>query len=395
MTVAISPESVVRLHRLTEVSRALTWAVSLDAVLELAADCCVDLLDVPRVLVCLEDEDGMLRVGASRGVDPERAAAFSARAIERITFDLEALFGADAAGRFLGVPIVVRGRVRGLLATWRTGPEAPSESEEWLLSALADQTALAIEGAREEKERLALEAKVDQMEQSRSATEHALRIAGHDLRTPLNSMQGYLALLASGVFGTLEPRQADIIARIQQIGTHLNSVLENVFEIARLTSRDPEIRLDAVRASDLAQQALSVVEQQANDRGLRIRLQVPDDLWLAADPDRVRQVLVHLLDNAVKYAPDGSEVEVTGAATGRDWGRIVVKDEGPGIPAGHAEAIFEPGHRVVGERDPGGTGLGLSIARELVRAMDGDLRLLSPGGPGSRFELRLRLGSPG
>lgn len=395
MTLTLSPESMVRLHRLTEVSRALTWAPSLDGVLELAADCCVDLLDAKRVVVFLEGDDGALRPGAARGVDEAALDGFSVRLDERIASHLDPLFGAGARARFLGAPIVLRGRVRGLLAVDRGTDGSLGDSEEWLLSALADQTAMALEGAREEKARVALEAQVDAMERSRSDTERALKMAGHDLRTPLNSMQGYLELLASGVFGTLEDRQVDIVHRVQQIGRHLNAVLENALEMARLSTHHGEVPLTRVRARDVAAEALAMVEPQAEKAGLRTSLEVEENLWLSADPDRLRQVLLHLLDNGVKYAPAGTAIAVRcGERTDAGWGCLLVADEGHGIPPDQAEAIFEPGHRIGGGSDPGGTGLGLSIARGLVREMGGELRLMPPDGRGATFELRLRLTSP-
>lgn len=395
MTLTLSPESMVRLHRLTEVSRALTWAPSLDGVLELAADCCVDLLDAPRVVVFLEDEHGKLRPGAARGVAAEALEGFTVHLDERITSHLDPLFGTGARERFLGAPIVLRGRVCGLLAVDRGTQGRLSDSEEWLLSALADQTAMALEGAREEKARVALEAQVDAMQRSRSDTERALKMAGHDLRTPLNSMQGYLELLASGVFGTLEDRQIDIVHRVQQIGRHLNAVLENALEMARLSTHHGDVPLTHVRARDVAAEALAMVEPRAKQAGLRTSLAIDEDLWLAADPDRLRQVLLHLLDNGVKYAPAGTSITVScGERTDTGWGCVLVADEGHGIPPDQAEAIFEPGHRLGGGPDPGGTGLGLSIARGLVREMGGDLRLMPPDGGGATFELRLRLTSP-
>jgi signal transduction histidine kinase len=323
-------------------------------------------------------------------VDDGALQDFSVRPDERIAERLEAIFGPRSAHRFLGAPIIVRGRVRGLLALDRGTESRPDDQEEWLLSALADQTALAIEGAREEKERLALEARVDAMERNRSDTERALKMAGHDLRTPLNSMQGYLELLASGVFGVLSERQVDVVLRVQQIGRHLTAVLDSAFEMARLPTFHETLALADVSGSDVVSEAVAIVQPRAVDRQQRLAVDVDAELRLSADPDRLRQVLLHLLDNAVKYAPPDSTITVAGGPDDEPgWAHLTVADEGPGIPADHAEAIFEPGHRIAHGTDPGGTGLGLSIARGLIRQMGGDLVLRPGAGRGACFEVRL------
>lgn len=394
MNMTLSRENVIRLHRLTEVSRALTWSLPLEAVLELAADCCVDLLDASRVGVLLEDDDGLLRVHASRGLDSHAADAFAARPDEHIVRHLEPLFGPGSAGRFLGAPLILGGRVRGLLAVDRGEVSNAREQEEWLLSALADQTALAIEGARGERTRRDLEARVDVMEQNRMQTIRALRMAGHDLRTPLNSMQGYLELIMNGVFGELEERQSDIIRRVLSIGRHLNAVLDNALEMARLSTRYDQPVLSDVRARTVVKQAVTIITPHAREKNLDIVFDVDHALHVHANADRLRQVLLHLLDNAVKYAPAGTTIRVTSSISPSDGcACLIVSDQGDGIPADQAEAIFEPGHRLAGPDDPGGTGLGLTIARGMLREMGGELRLLPPEGRGARFEVKVAVGN--
>jgi signal transduction histidine kinase len=166
--------------------------------------------------------------------------------------------------------------------------------------------------------------------------------------------------------------------------------------MARLSTHHGEVPLTRVRARDVAAEALAMVEPQAEKAGLRTSLEVEENLWLSADPDRLRQVLLHLLDNGVKYAPAGTAIAVRcGERTDAGWGCLLVADEGHGIPPDQAEAIFEPGHRIGGGSDPGGTGLGLSIVKHLVQSMGGEIHVESELGEGTRFTFTLRCAAGG
>lgn len=381
------------LTRLTAVSRALTYAVSLDEVLDITVDCAADLLEAPRVVLMLRDDEGLLRVRAALGCDPEAVESFREPLDETLISHLSRLLGPDAPERFLGVPLVVGGLVIGLLAVLRPEDRAPEERDDWLLSALADQASVALENARGGEGRTTLESRVAELERLRSSREDALRMIGHDLRNPLSALNGYVHLLGSEAYGPLNDAQHVAVGRLRSIAAHLESLVANVVEIGRLAAGGLELTCLPVPLPDVASSAADILQLDAQNRGVELAIDVPPDTTVVADADRLRQVLIHLLDNALKHAPAGTAVRIEAATEGEGDGAVVaiaVSDQGPGVPAEAAETIFEPYRRLEGTGGAGtGMGLGLAIARGLVQVMDGTLVLDTSASAGARFVLRL------
>ena len=396
MSATTPTDRASRMWRLTNVSRALTNASSSDSMLALTLDCAIDLLSADKAVLMLNGDDGLLHVRASRGLDADLVERFREPLDETVVQRLEALFGPSARDRFLGVPLVVRGRVIGLLAVDRGRSSPVSEDEEWLLSALADQASIALDAASHDERRSALEEQLAQMTESRANTHRALQIAGHDLRTPLNAMQGYVELLRAGVFGPVNDRQAELLERVQVVGRHFQSVLDNVLEMARLANGALNIKIAVVSIENAVRDASMMLTPAAKKKGVTITCNFDRKPMVYADPDRLRQVVLHLLDNAVKYTPIDSDVIVTTdilRENGTDWGTIRVQDAGPGIPPEKAEEAFAPYRRLYTRKvdDPGGTGLGLSIARSLTELMGGSINVLSNTEPGATFRICLPL----
>ncbi len=369
------------LARLTEASRALTYAVSIDEVLDITVECAADLLDAARVVLMLreEDEEDLLRVRASRGIDPAAAERFGEPLDETLVTRLGALLGPDARDRFLGVPLVVRGRVTGLLGVLREDAGSPTERDEWLLSALADQVGVALDHARSESTRSELEERVERLQREGARRDDALRMVGHDLRSPLSALQGYIHLLTIGAYGPVTDEQGAALERLAGIGRHLEALVSNVLDMGHLAAGTLTLEPEPVAVADIAESALAMVALDAADAGVRLEKEIPGDVAVLAAPDRLRQVLVQLLDNAVKYAPAETAVTLTAEAVrGGDSVAIRVRDRGPGVPPDQLESIFEPYRRLEPAPDSGGFGLGLSIARALVELMGGTLRV-DPG----------------
>jgi len=380
-----------RVRRLTDVSRALTYATSLDEVLALAVDCATDLLEAERGVVLLHGDDGLLHIHAHRGVPDEAVSRFQEPLDETIVARMEGVFGPRARQGFLGVPLVVGGRIRGVVAVLRGTDSAVADEEEWLLSALADQLAVALENARRGETAERLEAELKRVADVRANTERAIQIAGHDLRTPLNSIQGYLELVNSGVFGPLSDRQTEVLGRVQAIAKHLQAVLDDIMSMVLPSAQEASVR--EVSAAKIVGQAISLVSPAAQRKRIEIRTRLEEGLRVSCYPDRLRQVLIHLLDNAVKYSPPGTEVLVRSSAVQDERGtrcEITVTDQGPGIPIESAEKAFQPGERLDSPgADPGGTGLGLSIARTLIQFMGGTITLAEGASGGATFVIRL------
>jgi signal transduction histidine kinase len=394
-----------QLRKLTEISRALTYAVSTDPVLRLAADRAADLLEADRAIVMLADESGLLRVRASHGVEESALRRFGDALDEPLIERLQGLLGARLPDGYLGVPLVARGVVTGMLAVARRDGRSSTEEDEWLLSAAADQVAVALEIARlEEEVRREREVRLRAAEGADAADEasdRALATLSHDLRSPLNAIDSYAELMEMAILGPVSERQTEALGRIRMSGRHLLAVLENVLDMTRLSAGAVRIHASSVPADSVVEEAVLMVRPSAAAKTQSLTVVRAPSITLRADPDRLRQVLVNLVGNAVKYtAPSGTIRIGTSIAEsdGGRWGVIEVADTGPGIAAEQLQAIFEPYFRLPGaEADaPEGLGLGLAISRELIRKMGGDIEVDSEPGRGSTFCIRLPVaGDPG
>jgi phosphoserine phosphatase RsbU/P len=384
-----------QIRRLTEVSRALTYATSLADVLQLAVDRAAELLEAEQSVVMLTDEEGLLHVRAAHGVDGERVREFCAPLNETLISRLQGLFSSTREECFLGVPLVSHGDVTGMLAVFRSGGEASTEADEWLLSALADQTAVALENAR-------LQEEVGQQRQEHlrevrgmtKANQRALSTLAHDLRSPLNAIEAYSELLEMGLLGPVIDRQREALGRIRMSGRHLLAVLENVMELAHLTAATVRLQTRSIPVRTVIEEAVQLVLHNAKTKNQSLEVESGADPVVRADPDRLRQVLVNLLGNAIKYTPPEGSIRVRASVTeyeGVPWGTLSVSDTGPGIPPDQREAIFEPYTRLsITDAEPG-SGLGLAICREVVRHLGGSIDLESEAERGSTFTVRLQL----
>ena len=227
-----------------------------------------------------------------------------------------------------------------------------------------------------------------------------LTVMSHELRTPLNAIGGYTELMQLGIRGPVTKEQLGDLARIQHSQQHLLGLVNEVLNYAKLESGSVtfELRDVAVRESMLAAEAL--VSPQAHARGLTICVgECSSHLTVRADPEKLMQVLVNLLANAVKFTDAvhagvlPARIDVWCEAEGA-FGAYRVRDSGIGIPADKLASIFEPFTQVTSglTRPHDGAGLGLAISRDLARGMGGDLTVTSQVGEGSIFTVTLPLG---
>jgi signal transduction histidine kinase len=219
----------------------------------------------------------------------------------------------------------------------------------------------------------------------------------HELRTPLNAIGGYEELIEMGVHGPVTQEQHVALARIKANQQHLLVLITEILNFVRVESG----RMEYHNAGVLMKQALVDVAEMLSGVAHEKELTLDDPACVAeavvwADPDRVRQILVNLVMNAVKYTPSGGGAITLTCAI---LGEVVlthVTDTGPGIPAAKLESIFDPFVQLKeGSADRrGGVGLGLAISRDLAQAMGGDVTLESTVGVGSRFTLALPRARP-
>ncbi len=249
--------------------------------------------------------------------------------------------------------------------------------------------------ARREAERLRREAEAARAEAERAnkAKSEFLATMSHELRTPLNAIGGYAELLALGLHGPVTPPQREMLERIQRSQEHLLGIITSILNFARLEAGRVEYRLAAVPLAGVVRETCALMQPLLLDRQLAwsaAPASAADEGAVAcADRDKLAQVLVNLLSNAIKFTEPGGRVDVTWGRWPEGEGRVFarVRDTGRGIPADKLEAVFEPFVQVEGgrTRQHEGTGLGLSISRDLVRGMNGELRLASEAGQGSAF----------
>jgi len=334
-----------------------------------------------------------------------------------------ALLRALQFSSILVVPLVARGLTLGALTLCMTeSGRRYDETDRGLALEVAQRAALAVDNARlyreaegaradAERERREAERQRTEAERLRAAAEAAnaaksqfLSTMSHELRTPLNAIGGYTELLTLGLRGPLTDHQRQDLERIRRANQHLMALVTDILNFARLDAGQLEYRLADVELATVVADVESLIGPQLVAKGVAFdhdgcAPDTPDQPHgVRADPEKLRQVLLNLMNNAVKFTERGGRVALaceTDAAGGVVHVRVA--DTGRGIPADQLERIFEPFVQVDRHRTPEsqqGVGLGLAISRELARGMGGDLTVESTPGVGSTFTLTLPRGGP-
>ena len=376
------------LDRLTATIRALGERVDVDDLLRITVETAESLLGAQKVVLLIQDEDDRARIRAARGVSEEAASRFESALDESLFSRLARLLGADRPTSFLGMPLLVRGRVRGLLVVLLDKAKR-SERNEWLLSALADQASIALAHGLQEATNEDLASRLAELRSKGRRQEQALQVVRHDLGTPVGAIRGYLNLLERDVYGPLTPRQRTALRRIDIAVSHLEALVEEALEMSRLHSGEVVVARVPVPVRPVVEEALGMVEIVAREARVRLRADIAAGLTIRGDGGRLRQVLVHLLDNAIKHGGKDGEVLVTATGDeGRGVATLRVSDQGPGVAAERMGEIFEP-YKTFGGR--GGSGLGLAIARAVTELMGGEIGVETETSEGATFFVRLPL----
>ena len=222
-----------------------------------------------------------------------------------------------------------------------------------------------------------------------------LAMMSHELRTPLNAIIGFSEVASQKVLGPISDTYLGYFKDIHKAGRHLLGIISDILDTASIENQTLSVELAPVRAKELAAEARALVALRAAEKQLDISAVEIDDQWtIMADRLRTRQILVNLLNNAVKFTPEGGRIGIEAKQQGERLA-LIVWDTGIGIPVDQQDKVFERFYQVKSEdihsRKNEGTGLGLSVSRHLAQLMGGDLTLESTPNKGSRFTLSLPL----
>ena len=286
--------------------------------------------------------------------------------------------GSDQGLRYL--PLVAGETAFGLLVLNPPIPERDSLEDRHLVRALANQAAIALE--RADLERRSIAAAVEaEGERTRSTL---LAGISHDFRTPLTTIIGNATMLLEQAAAISEDRRITLLQTLLDEAQRLHVLTSNLLDLTRLDEHAIQLRPEWCPADELLEAAQSQLGPRL--RGHQLTVAMPPEALLWCDARLIDQVLVNLLDNAVRHSPPGGAIRVAVEVTSHQW-KLTVHDNGPGIPAGHERAIFRKFYRAAGDSDSTGKGLGLAICAAIATLHGGEIR--AENAAGARFTMLL------
>ncbi|MCS7178098.1 MAG: GAF domain-containing protein [Anaerolineae bacterium] len=295
---------------------------------------------------------------------------------------------------WMGVPLLYGDRVIGMLTVDKHEPGFYTREHARVATAFAGQAAIAMENARLyqqlEEQSAELTVALRRLQNLDRLRDQMIQNVGHELRTPLTLIQGYVELLLNDELGTLHPLQRSALQVVYERTQTLARLIGNLTALR-------SVRPEAMRIAPIAvpEGVALVVEhyaRRARNAGIEIVTRIPVDLPLIlADQEHFLLALSQLVDNAIKFSPQGGVVQIRAWAEG-EWVKIAVQDEGVGIPEEHLSHIFERFYQVNGSttRRFGGMGIGLALVWEIMEAHCGSVQVESEVGKGSTFTLSFR-----
>jgi signal transduction histidine kinase len=319
-----------------------------------------------------------------------------------------------ATESWLGVPMIARDRVIGVISVESYKKHAFTQDDVLLMTAIANQAAVAIENAQLYKDLEGLTYALEQrvMERTNELRETNLRLLAadrsknqflanmsHELRTPLNSIIGFSSVLLESARNTLAPRLYKFLENIHTAGNHLLELINDILDLSKIEAGKMELRPDEFDLRDTIAAVERVMKGFAAEANVRITSSIdPSVPIVRLDEGRLKQILFNLLSNAVKFSPNGGPVTVNATYLTKELSpievdsvRIDVADQGIGIAPEELQRIFDEFYQTEqGRRSRrGGTGLGLSLTRNFVELHHGRIDVQSTPGSGSTFTLYL------
>ncbi|HEV7839378.1 MAG TPA: HAMP domain-containing sensor histidine kinase [Gemmatimonadaceae bacterium] len=277
-----------------------------------------------------------------------------------------------------------------VLVLWSARVLRNSDKERVDLLALEQQARAHAERARAEAETARAEA-----ERANNSKTDFLAVMSHELRTPLTAIMGYEELLSDGITGPVTELQRQQLGRINASARHLLGLIDEILTFARVDIGRERVRWESMSVNHTLNDAASLVQPMAADKKLKFVVELlNEDQSIQTDSTKLRQMLVNLLSNGIKFTDKG-EVRL-GCAVNSSTLEVRIADTGVGIAAENIEDVFEPFWQAeqTATRKTGGTGLGLSVTRKLARLLGGDVTVASRMGAGTTFLLTLPMKAP-
>jgi signal transduction histidine kinase len=291
----------------------------------------------------------------------------------------------------LGVPMLAGENVVGVIMLWRAEVDAFDERTVELVTTFAAQGAIAIQNVQLF---MALQRRERELEVAGRHKSEFLASMSHELRTPLNAVIGFSDVLLERMFGELNERQEEYVRDIRDSGRHLLELINEILDLSKVEAGRMELEVAALSLPDLLEHGLAMVRERAARHGIAISLAVAPEVGVVwADELKLKQVVLNLLTNAVKFTADGGSVDVTAEPAG-DEIRVTVRDTGVGISEAEQERIFEAFQRGGRESRAEGTGLGLTLSKRIVELHGGRIWVTSVPGEGSTFAFAIPVRQP-
>jgi signal transduction histidine kinase/CheY-like chemotaxis protein len=309
----------------------------------------------------------------------------------------------------ISVPLKTHDEVIGTLSVDRTHDQALTQDDLDVLVTLASQVAIALDNAHAYREIAALNAGLEARVRERTAElEEAnarlkqldrlksqfLAHVSHELRTPLTSIVGFADNMIEGLVGSLNMKQEQYLTRIKANGTRLARMITDLLDLSRVEAGKMVLSFEYVALPEVAGDVIEQLRPLASAKHLQVDLRSDDPgLRVWADHDRLSQILTNLVDNAIKYSPEGATIAVDLLSPDHEMARIVVRDTGQGIPADALPKLFDPFFRVQQHErsQTKGLGLGLAIVKDLVDLHGGSISVQSKLNEGTQFSFTLPL----
>lgn len=336
--------------------------------------------------------------------DPEAVATTASGLPREQRAVWDTLCGGEEPQAALGVPLMARNRCIGVLVLITTDPQKRfTEYDAKLLEAFADHAAAAIDNAylyealvrkssELEEVNRRLHGALEELKVLDEMKTNLLSNVSHELRTPLIAIMGYTDLMLKERLGPITAEQRNRLEISLRNAQRLSKRIEDLLNFSRSEMGEMVLDLSQFDLSELLEEAVESVRNQAEERGVALSVDLPDDdLTIKGDRDKILQVFTNLLDNAVKFNKKGGSVEVHAKPIGKGLARVNISDTGIGIPEDAQERIFDRFYQVDAStaRPYGGTGIGLALVRSIVNMHGGRVRVRSKPGEGATFTVSL------